>query len=63
MRLDVFGQIGVAVATAYQSKDARPQNAEGAHDSVSNSRCRIETVRAQLSVSWASCLWPLRVML
>src|ERR1035438_9410822 len=52
-------EFGVGAASA---EDARKEDAEGGHGSLSSRRAIMATVRDQLLVSAASCLRPARVM-
>ena len=59
MGLDLLLQVCVAAATAKKTGHTREPRS---HDSPSSIRFTIATVRAQLSVSAASCFLPARVI-
>ena len=60
---EMGGDFGVEVAVrAPPPEKAGKQDAQGGHDSLSRRRAIMATVRAQFSVSAASCLRPARVM-
>src|ERR1017187_5923308 len=60
---EVGGDFGVefGVGAAF-AEEAREQDTQPGHDSLSSRRAIMATVRDQLSVSAASCLRPARVM-
>src|ERR1035438_3347732 len=59
----VSGDLGIEFGGgAASAQQARQENAQGGHGSLSSRRAIMATVRDQLLVSAASCLRPARVM-
>src|ERR1039458_394432 len=60
---EVGGDLGIEFGGgAAPAQQARQENAQGGHGSLSSRRAIMATVRDQLLVSAASCLRPARVM-
>ena len=60
---EVGGDLGIKFGSgAAFAEEAREQDAQGGHGSLSSRRAIIATVRDQLLVSAASCLRPARLM-
>jgi hypothetical protein len=58
MPLNLIVQLGIMTAPAEQSAQAGKEHPEQHHGWESNMPVRIATVRAQVSVSPASCFFP-----